>query len=64
MTNVTDWKMQDVYEMINNTYVKYYNPSQHLAVDEIIVFFQRESVFRSSTFEKMQTFQNQHFQIL
>jgi hypothetical protein len=41
------WKMWDAFEMINNTYIKYYNPSEHLAVNKIIVLFQAESCFQA-----------------
>jgi hypothetical protein len=39
-------KMQDVFEIINNTYMKYYNPSKHLAVDDITVLFRGHTVFK------------------
>jgi hypothetical protein len=32
--------------MINNAYAKYYNPSEHLAVDEIIVLFKGQVIFK------------------
>jgi hypothetical protein len=39
-------KMQDVFEMINNAYLKYYNPAEHLAIDEVIVLFIGRIVFK------------------
>jgi hypothetical protein len=31
---------------LNEAYVKFYNPSQHLAVDEVIVKFKGKVIFR------------------
>jgi hypothetical protein len=42
--------------MINNAYMKYYNPSEHLAADKIIVHFKRESSFQAVHLKKTQTF--------
>jgi hypothetical protein len=39
-------KIRDVFDMLNNAYAKFYNPSEHLAVDEIIVLFKGRVVFR------------------
>ena len=34
---MTDWKIQDLFEIIRTNFSKFYNPSEHLAVDEGIV---------------------------
>jgi len=31
------WKLRTVFDKLNEAYAKFYNPSEHLAVDEIIV---------------------------
>jgi hypothetical protein len=31
------WKIRQIFYLFNNAYSKYYAPSEHLAVDEIIV---------------------------
>ena len=33
------WKIQDLFEIIRTKFSKFYNPSEHLAVDEVIVKF-------------------------
>jgi hypothetical protein len=40
------WKMRDICEIISNAYVKYYNPSEHLAREEAIVLFKGRVVFK------------------
>jgi hypothetical protein len=32
-------KIRDIFEVLNNAHAKSYNPSEHLAVDEICVLF-------------------------
>jgi hypothetical protein len=36
----------DTFELLNNTYTKFYNSSEHLAVDKIIVVFKGRAVFK------------------
>jgi hypothetical protein len=43
--------------VLNDAYEKYYNPSEHLAVDEIIVKFKRRVTFKHYI-PKKQMFQN------
>ena len=31
------WKLRTVFDKLNEAYAKFYNPSEHLAVDEVIV---------------------------
>jgi len=33
------WKIITLFDQINNTYAKFYSPSEHLAVDEVTVLF-------------------------
>jgi len=40
------WKIQDLLEIIRMNFSKFYNPSEHLAVDEIIVKFKGRIVFK------------------
>jgi hypothetical protein len=40
------WKMQDVFEIVNEALSNFYNPSKPLAVDEIIVLFRGRVVFK------------------
>jgi len=34
---MTDWKIQELFEIIRMNFSKFYNLSEHLAVDEVIV---------------------------
>ena len=40
------WKLRTIFDTLNQAYAKFYNPSQHLAVGEVIVKFRDEVVFR------------------
>ncbi|XP_023719041.1 piggyBac transposable element-derived protein 4-like [Cryptotermes secundus] len=40
------WKIRIIFDTLNDAYQKYYNPSQHLSVDEIIVRLKGRLVFR------------------
>ena len=33
------WKIRTVFDTLNQAYAKFYNPSEHLALDEVIVKF-------------------------
>jgi len=39
------WKLQDLFEIIRTNFSKFYNPSKHLAIDEVIVKFKGRVVF-------------------
>jgi len=39
------WKIQDLFEIIRTNFSKFYNPTEHLAVDEVIVKFKGRIVF-------------------
>lgn len=40
------WKMRNVFEIVDRTFSKFYNPTEHLAVDEVIVLFKERVVFK------------------
>ena len=40
------WKIRTVFNTLNQAYPKFYNPSEHLAVDKVIVKFQGRVIFR------------------
>jgi len=40
------WKIRIVFDTLNQAYPKFYNLSEHLAVDEVIVKFQGRVIFR------------------
>jgi hypothetical protein len=40
------WKIRTVFDTLNQAYPKFYNPSEHLAVDEVVVKFQGRVIFR------------------
>ena len=45
------WKIWDLFEIIRTNFSKFYNPSEHLAVDEVIVKL-RERYYSNSTSRK------------
>ena len=40
------WKIRTVFDTLNQAYPKFYDPLDHLAVDEVIVKFQGRVIFR------------------
>jgi len=40
------WKVRNVFDILNQKFSKFYNPSEHLAVDEFIVKYKRRVIFR------------------
>ena len=40
------WKIRDLFEIIRTNFSKFYNPSEHLAIDEVIVKFKGRMVFK------------------
>jgi len=40
------WKIRDLFEILNSTFSKFYNPSENLTVDEVIVSFKGRVIFR------------------
>jgi hypothetical protein len=43
---MTDWKTRFLSDMLNDTYVKFYRPSEHLAIDEGLVLVNRTVTFK------------------
>jgi hypothetical protein len=40
------WKIRTVFDTLNQAYAKFYNPSEHLTVDEVIIKFKGRVIFR------------------
>ena len=40
------WKIRKIFDILNNKFCELYNPSEHLAVDEVIVLFKGRVIFR------------------
>ena len=40
------WKLRTVFDTLNDNYAKFYNPSENLAVDEVIVKYRSRVIFR------------------
>jgi hypothetical protein len=49
------WKIQDVFEILNMEFSKYYNPYEHLPVDKVTVLF-KGRVLSNSTVQKKHVF--------
>jgi len=58
------WKIHFLFEIIRTNFSKFYNPTEHLAVDEVIVKFKGKIVFKQYITKKMQTFRHQNVQTL
>jgi len=56
------WKIRDLFEIIRTNFSKFYNPSEYLAVDEVIVKFKGRIVFKQYIPQKTQTFRHQNVQ--
>ena len=39
------WKIKNIFDTLNNKFYDLYNPTEHLAVDEVIVFFKGRVIF-------------------
>ena len=39
------WKMRNLFDVLNEKFSKFYSPSEHLAVDEVIVKFKGHVIF-------------------
>jgi hypothetical protein len=50
------WKIRTVFDNLSQAYPKFYNPSEHLAVDEVIVKFQGRVIFRQYIPKKRKCF--------
>ena len=40
------WNIRDLFEILNDTFSKFYNPSENLAIDEVIVPFKGSVIFK------------------
>jgi hypothetical protein len=40
------WKIRKIFDNLNNKFCELYNPTEHLAVDEVIVLFKGRVIFR------------------
>ena len=50
------WKIRDLFEIISTNFSKFYNPSEHLAVDEVIVKFKGRVLFKQYIPKKRKRF--------
>jgi hypothetical protein len=50
------WKIRTVFDILNQAYAKFYNPSEHLAVDKVIVKFKGRVIFRQHIPKKRKRF--------
>jgi hypothetical protein len=50
------WKIRTIFDTLNQVYPKFYNPSEHLAVDEVTVNFQGSVIFRQYIPKKRKSF--------
>ena len=58
------WKIRDLFEILNATISKFYNPSENLAIVEVIFSFKGRVIFKQCIPKKTQVFQRQNFQTL
>ena len=49
------WKIRDLFEIIRKNFSKFYNPSEYLAVHEVIVKLKGKDTFQAVNPEKTQT---------
>jgi len=52
------WEIREVYDILNAAYSKFYNPSGHLASDQVICTFQREGCIQVVYPKEPRTFRN------
>ena len=55
------WKIRNLFDILNDKFSKFYNPSEHLAVDEVIVKFKGRVIFQQYV-PKKQAFRDQNLQ--
>ena len=58
------WKIGDLFEVLNATFSKFYNPSDNLAIDKVIVYLQGKGDFQTLHTKRTQVFRHQNFQTL
>jgi len=49
-------KVQDLFEILNGTFSKFYNPSENLVIDEVIVSFKGRVIFKQNIPKKRKQF--------
>jgi len=57
------WKIQDLFEIIRTNFLKFYNPSEYLAVVEVIVKFKGRTVFKQYIPKKCKCFSIKMFKL-
>ena len=57
------WKIRTVFDTLNQAYPKFYNPSEHLRVDEVILKFQDTVNFRQYIPKKRKGFGNKIYKL-
>jgi len=57
------WKIRDLFEIIRTNFSKFYNPSKHLAADEIIVKFKGRVLFKQYILKKRKCFSIKMFKL-
>ena len=50
------WKLRTVFDKLNEAHAKFYNPSEHLAVEKVIVKFKGRAIFRQYIPKKRKCF--------
>ena len=50
------WKLRTVFDKLNKAYAKFCNPSEHLAVEKVIVKFKGRVIFRQYIPKKRKRF--------
>ena len=40
------WKMRNLFEILNEKFLKFYSLSEHLAIDEVIVLYKGSVIFQ------------------
>ena len=40
------WKIRKIFDTLNNKFCELYNPTEHIAVDKVIVWYKGRVVFR------------------
>ena len=51
------WKIRDLFEIMTSTFSKFYNSSENLAVDEVIVSFKGRVIFKQYIPKKQMSFE-------
>jgi len=58
------WKIRKISDTLNNTFCELYNPTEHLAVDEVIMLYKGRAVFRQYIPKKHKRFGIKNLQTL